>query len=101
MRLQLLLCFGLALGLAAPLALPTSAQGIEINIHNGSSFNTRRAITCRQGERILRQRGFRDSRRVDCHGRYFVYRAWRDGRQYEIALRARNGTVADMRRVGR
>lgn len=101
MRPHLLLCFSLALGLAAPLAMPTPAQAIEITLHNGSSFNTRRAITCREGERVLRQRGFREARRVDCHGRYFVYRAWRDGRQYEIALRARNGTVADMRRVGR
>lgn len=101
MRPHLLLCFGLALSLAAPFALPTSAQGITLNLHNGSSFNTRRAITCRQGERILYNRGFRDVRRTDCHGRFFIYRAWRDGRRYEIALRARNGTVADMRRVGR
>ena len=101
MRPALLLCLGLALSLGAPLVVPTSAQGIEITVHYGSSFNTRRSISCRDGERILRNRGFRDVRRTDCHGRFFIYRAWRDGRQYEIALRARNGTVADMRRVGR
>ncbi|HTN97017.1 MAG TPA: hypothetical protein VL101_08570 [Nordella sp.] len=101
MRPLLLLCFGLALSLAAPLTLPTYAQGVTINLHNGSSFNTRRAITCKEGERILRNRGFWDVRRTDCRGRFFVYRAWRDGRRYEIALRARNGRVADMRRVGR
>lgn len=101
MRPHLLLCFGLALGLAAPFALPTPAQAIEITVHNGSSFNTSRSISCRDGERILRNRGFRDVRRTDCRGRFFVYRAWRDGRRYEISLRASNGRVVDMRRIGR
>lgn len=101
MRPHLLFCFGLALSLAAPVAMPTQAQAVTININIGSSLNNGRAISCAEGERILRRRGFRDVRRVDCRGRFFVYRAWRDGRRFEIAVSRHNGRVVDMRRIRR
>lgn len=101
MRRPLLACLGLALCLAAPALMPTPAQAVTINLHIGSSLNHGRAITCRDGERILRNRGFRDIRRVDCRGRFFVYRARRGGSRFEIAINRHNGRVADVRRIRR
>lgn len=101
MRRLLFVCLGMSLCLAAPVALPTPAQAVTINITIGSSLNNGRAITCRDGERILRRRGFTNIRRVDCRGRFFVYRAWRNGRRFEIAVSAHNGRVVDLRRLRR
>jgi hypothetical protein len=90
----------LALLLTLP-AMPTSADAVTINIHVGTSLNNGRSISCSQGERILRNRGYRDIRRVDCRGRYFVYRAWRGGSRFEVAIRSSNGRVVDVRRIRR
>lgn len=87
--------------LAMPGALPVSASSVTININVGSSISSGRGITCREGERLLRNRGFRDVRRIDCRGRYFVYRGWRGGSRYEIALRSRDGRVVSRRRISR
>lgn len=101
MRHLLLACLGLTLSLAAPAALPTPAQAVTINLTIGTSLNNGRAITCRDGERILRNRGFRDIRRVDCRGRFFVYHARRGAGRFEIAISAHNGRVVDLRRIRR
>jgi hypothetical protein len=87
--------------LTAPLALYTPAQAVSINISVGTNLNNGRSISCREGERRLRNRGFQDVRRIDCRGRFFVYRAWRGGQRFEIALNSRNGRVSDVRRLGR
>src|SRR5690348_11471073 len=90
--------------LASPLVPPPSATAqtsVNINIGVGTNLNRGRGITCSQGERLLRNRGFRDVRRVDCHGRFFVYRASRGNSRFEIAVRQRDGRVVDMRRIGR
>jgi hypothetical protein len=79
---------------------PATAQ-VNININIGSSLNFGRRISCADGARIIRNRGFRDVRTVDCRGRYFVYRASRGGSRFEIALSARDGRVADFRRIRR
>ena len=96
-------CLGLVLvlGLVVPVTLPAPAYAVTININIGTSLNHGRAITCREGERLLRNRGFRDIRRVDCGGRFFVYRARRAAGHFEIALRARDGRVVDLRRIRR
>ena len=73
-------CLGLVLGFVVPVALPAPAHAVTIKINIGTSLNNDRAITCRDGERLLRSRGFRDIRRVDCRGRFFVYRARRASR---------------------
>jgi hypothetical protein len=78
-----------------------SSQSLDVNIRVGTSLNNNRAITCSQGERLLRFRGFRDVRRIDCRGRFFVYRAWMGSRRYEVALNSRNGRVVDVRRIRR
>ncbi len=100
-----ILSTGLAFGLlASPMTLPPEAiaqTNVNINISIGTSLNRGRGISCSQGERLLRNRGFRDVRRVDCRGRFFVYRAWRGNTRFEIAIRQSDGRVVDMRRIGR
>lgn len=100
----------LAVCLMFPIAPPASAQTVgianpsrrvTIDIHVGSDLNFGRAITCSQGQRLIRNRGFRDVRRIDCRGRIFIYHATRANRRFEIALSARTGRVVDMRRIGR
>lgn len=100
-----LLSLGLAIGLlATPVAAPIEASAqssVSINIGVGSNLNRGRGISCSQGERLLRNRGFRNVRRIDCHGRFFVYRASRGNSRFEIAVRQRDGRVVDVRRIGR
>lgn len=100
-----LLSLGLAVALlATPVAGPINASAqsnVTINVGVGTNLNRGRGITCSQGARILRNRGFRDVRRIDCRGRFFVYRAWRGSSRFEIAVRQRDGRVVDVRRIGR
>ena len=98
---SLFACLGLALGLVVPVTLPAPARAVTIEIYIGTNLNNGRAITCRDGARLLRSRGFRDIRRVDCRGRFLLYRARRAGGHFEIALRARDGRVVDLRRIRR
>lgn len=100
MRSVLLACL-LSLSLAAPAVMPTPAQAVAVNLTIGTSLNNGRAISCRDGERILRNRGFRDIRRVDCRGRFFVYHARRGVGRFEVAISAHNGRVVDLRRIRR
>ena len=83
-----------------PLAMSTPAEAVSINISIGSSVSGGRAISCAEGARRVRDRGFRNVRRIDCSGRYFIYRGWRGNRQYEIAVRRINGRVVDVHRIG-
>lgn len=89
--------------LFSPIGAPTvaEAQSVSVTIGIGSNINSGRRITCAQGERQLRNRGFRNVRRMDCRGRHFVYRGDRRDRRYEIAIRASDGRIVDMRRIGR
>jgi hypothetical protein len=80
---------------------PAFAQSVNIDIHIGTSLNHGRSISCSQGERLLRLRGFRDIRRIDCRGRFYVYRGSLGIRRFEVALNARDGRVVDKRRIRR
>ena len=92
----------LALALVVePLAVPAPAGAVSINIAIGTNLSGGRAISCAEGARRVRARGFRNVRRIDCSGRIFLYRAQRSNRSYEIAVRRSNGRVVDVHRVGR
>lgn len=95
--LAVFLGFSIGLGMVGGAAAPASAAEITINI--GSNLNGGRAITCAQGQRLLQNRGFRDVRRVDCRGRFYVYHARRGGGRFEVAINARTGRVSDFRRI--
>ncbi len=84
-----------------PVLAPAPAEAVTINIHIGSNVSGGRSISCREGQRRLRNRGFRDVRKVDCRGRFFVYRAWRGASRYEVAVNRHNGRVVDVRRLRR
>ena len=101
MRRHLFACVVLALSFAVPVASPTSAHAITVEINIGTSLNNGRAISCRDGERILRNRGFRNIRRVDCRGRFYVYHARRGAFLFEIAINSHNARVVDFRRLRR
>lgn len=100
---SLLLSLALAIGLStSTISLPTEANAqTHVSISVGTNLNRGRGISCSQGERLLRNRGFRDVRRVDCRGRFFAYRAWRGGNRFEITIRQRDGRVVEMRRINR
>jgi hypothetical protein len=85
------------LAFAQPVTVAHAKVSVEVTT-GGSSWGKGR-ISCSRGARILRDRGYRDIVRKDCYGRFYVYRAWRDSRRYEIALDARSGRVVDRRRV--
>lgn len=102
MRAKLFASLALIVSLMAPVATPTPAEAsVSININIGTSLNNGRRMTCSEGERLLRNRGFRDVRRIDCRGRFFVYRARRGSQRYEVAIDSRNGRVVDIRRIRR
>ncbi|AYG61250.1 hypothetical protein CCGE525_01895 [Rhizobium jaguaris] len=100
-RSSLFLSLALAVGLSVTsISVPTVASAqTHVSISVGTNLNRGRGISCSQGERLLRNRGFRDVRRVDCRGRYLVYRGWRGGSRFEVAVRQRDGRVVDMRRI--
>ena len=89
--------------LLMPLGNPTTANAVTVNISigNGTSLNFGRRISCVDGARLIRDRGFREVVPRDCRGRYFVYRASRARHRYEISIDSRNGRVADFRRMRR
>jgi hypothetical protein len=91
----------LAAFLGSPVALPTPADAVSIDISIGTNLSGGRSISCAEGARRVRSRGFRDVRAIDCRGRYFLYRGRRGDRRYEIGVRRSNGRVVDVRRVGR
>lgn len=101
MRKNMWSALALAFSLMLPVATPAPALAVTVDIHVGSNLNFGRAITCRQGQRLIENRGFRNVRRIDCRGRTYVYHARRGGRHFEIALSSRTGRVVDVRRLRR
>ncbi|MRG57683.1 hypothetical protein GF108_19110 [Phyllobacterium sp. SYP-B3895] len=85
--------------LLSPVALSSEASATTVSVTIGTSVSNGRGISCSEGERRLRSRGFRDVRRIDCRDRFFVYRAWRGSNRFEVALRQRDGRIVDMRRI--
>lgn len=85
--------------LLIPALMPAPANAVTVNINTGTNLNYGRRITCAQGERLLRNRGFRNVRRVDCRGRHFAYRGWRGRNRYEVTVRSHDGRVVGRRRI--
>jgi hypothetical protein len=99
MRKLTVVFFGLAISFATPMNLQAPAYAAAANLSVGSSLNHGRAITCAQGQRLLQNRGFRNLRRVDCRGRFFIYHGWLGSRRFEVALSSSTGRVVDLRRI--
>jgi len=76
-------------------ALPAYSQGQSAHI--GTRINNGHRVSCRQGVRLLRMRGFNNVRMLDCRGSHFLYLATRLGRSYEITVRSRDGRIINVR----
>jgi hypothetical protein len=74
---------------------------VNINIGNGTSLDSGRRITCAQGARLIRNRGFSGVTQRNCSGRTFRYEGSRRGNRYEISVRASDGRVTNYRRLAR
>jgi hypothetical protein len=77
---------------------PVAHAQVNIDITIGTNLSGGRRITCAEGERILRRRGWRDVQRRNCTGRYFEYRGRRlgIGARYDLTVRARDGRVVEI-----
>jgi hypothetical protein len=87
----------------APAVAPVPAHAIRVNVNIGigTSLDSGRRISCAEGARLIRNRGFFNVTQRNCRGRNFTYRAARRGRRYEISIRASDGRVVHYRRLGR
>lgn len=91
------LSFLLAIVIFSPFA-PAQAK-VQIDISVGGTLWGKGKITCSQGARLLRDRAYTAVSMRDCWGRYYIYRAWRSFRYYEIAVDSRNARVVDRHRL--
>jgi hypothetical protein len=92
---NLIVAGALSLGFLSVDASP-SVSGVNIDLNVGGG-----RISCRQGARIVANAGFRRVRPLSCGGWRYVYRGLRRDRMFEITVRARNGRITNVDRVGR
>lgn len=88
----------LSLLVAVAITSPAHAK-VQIDISVGGTLWGKGKITCSQGARLLRERAYTGVTMRDCWGRYYIYRAWRNFRYYEIAVDSRNARVVDRLRL--
>jgi hypothetical protein len=86
-----------AVTIAQP-AVPAQAK-VQIDITIGGTLWGKGKISCNQGARLLRDRGYYNISIRDCRGRHYNYRAWRNNRYFQITVDARNSRVVDRRRL--
>ena len=102
----------LAAALAAPLAFlasPASADH-DVDVHFGIGIGTphygygvypdvyhRRKLSCWQARELVRDRGFRRVRTIECSGRNFTYAARRAGDVFRVSLNSRTGEIVSVR----
>ncbi len=56
-----------------------------------------RRINCNRGRRILRNKGYRFIKMVDCAGSVYKYKASMGGNRYLLKMKSRNGRVFSRR----
>lgn len=72
---------------------------LPASVSVGTNLSAGRRISCSEGARMLRARGFSNIRMIDCRGTRFVYHADRRGHRLRIEVNARNGRVTHVDRV--
>jgi len=99
-----------AAALAMPLALaaqPASADDVDVHLGIGVGtphyygygvypdgyFPHRRKMSCWQARQLVRDRGFRRVRTLECNGRVYTFRALRRGKPVLISVNARTGAM--------
>lgn len=77
--------------------VPAFSQSRSVSV--GVRINNGHRIRCSDGVRLLRTRGFRNVRALDCRGSHFFYRGDRHRRTYDVTVRARDGRITNVRSV--
>lgn len=117
-NMKTMTAFFLALGVSALVALApatVSAQSLQLDLNNGRigiapeapqperyrrpppEFERERAgISCGEGGQIVRERGFRNVRPVDCNGRAFTYVGQRRGELFEVRVSSFDGSILNI-----
>jgi hypothetical protein len=103
---RMLMTAALALPLAVA-ATPASADDFDVDFRVGIGtphyhgyrafpdgyFPYRRKMSCWQARELLRDRGFRRVRTLECNGRVYTFRVYRRGRPVVISVNARTGAM--------
>ncbi|TMV02459.1 hypothetical protein FGI60_12525 [Brucella haematophila] len=89
----------LALTVVGTIAEPVQAFSQNQTALVGTRINNGHRIRCSDGTRLLRMRGFRNVRAIDCRGSHFLYRGDRLRRTYDVTIRARDGRITNVRTV--
>jgi hypothetical protein len=63
----------------------------------GEPRHVRARVSCREGVWSAREEGFRRVRPIDCTGRHYSYRGYRDGTAWHIRVSAYSGDVINAR----
>ena len=98
-----------AAAMAVPLALMTTPASADhdIDVRLGVGFGTphygysvypdsfyhRRKLSCWQARQLVRDRGFRRVRTIECNGRVYTFRAFRRNHIFVVKVNARTGAV--------
>lgn len=97
MRKKLLLTLSLALGLLA-LAPFAQARASHSNPDHYIYIPPRHDISCQEARRLLKKDGYRVSKTLRCGGNYYMFRAWRSGRDIIVmVMTARGKRMIDAR----
>jgi hypothetical protein len=91
------LCLATLIGAAAFTITPAPQQAVAQEVILASTWR----VSCSQGQRIMRNRGYWDVRVRSCGGRFHVYRAWRGNSRWEVWMRSSDGRIVDRRRIAR
>lgn len=67
---------------------------IDLNIGTGGG-----GISCKRGAYILADEGYYRIVPLDCEGRYYEYRARRNGKSYILRMSSRSGDIVDRQRI--
>jgi hypothetical protein len=89
---------GLSLGLLMmPVATPP-AKALDIDINIGGK--KKKEISCRRGQELVEDAGFRRVRARNCDGRNYRYTGRRRGDNFLIVVDSRRARIVDVREIG-
>lgn len=56
-------------------------------------YYNRDRMSCGEARREVRSRGYYNVRTVECRGTTYTFRAWRNGRNFQLLVNSRTGAV--------
>ncbi|MBL8895445.1 MAG: hypothetical protein JNJ53_12635 [Rhizobiales bacterium] len=89
MRTGILTCLIAGAAMIAGAAAADAATNVDINIGNT------KGISCNTGRHIVEGKGYINVRARDCNGEIYVYSGIRNGKNWWIEVRRRDGKVID------